>query len=113
MSLAGWEPVVPQAVASNDGDMPMKAMIALVVLLALGAAAQGKPMPVDGVAVSQSYDGAALADASAVNIGAAGATRETDYFRAPLPPIAGGRIFPCRLQLYVFEKTRLAQQSCN
>lgn len=91
----------------------MKAMIALVVLLGLGAAAQGKPMPVDGVAVSQSYDGAALADASAINIGAAGATREADYFRAPLPPIAGGRIFPCRLQLYVFEKTRLAQQSCN
>ena len=91
----------------------MKAAIAFVVLLALGAVAQGKPMPVNGLAVLQSFDGSALADDSAINIGAAGATLEANYFRAPQPPIAAGRIFPCRLQLRVFEKTRLDQQSCN
>jgi hypothetical protein len=90
----------------------MKAMIALVVLLALGAVAQAKPVPVEGQAVSHSFDGPAWTDDAAINIGAAGASLEANYFRAPQEPIAAGRIFPCRLQLRVFEKTRLAQ-SCN
>ena len=37
---------------------------------------------------------------------------EADYFRAPQAPFAAGRVFPCRLQLRMFEKTRLAQ-SCH
>jgi hypothetical protein len=88
----------------------MKVVAAFVVLLALGAAAQGKPVPVAAQAIAVSFNDSA--DDSAINIGAAGATLESNYFRVPQPPIAAGRIFPCRLQLRVFEKTRLAQ-SCN
>jgi hypothetical protein len=37
---------------------------------------------------------------------------EFGYFRAPQTPVAAGRVFPCRLQLQIFEKTKLAQ-SCH
>jgi hypothetical protein len=83
----------------------MKALIAFAVVLALGAAAQAKPAPSDRVAM------AAITDESPFSIGAAGAMLERDYFNAP-PPVSARRIYPCRLQLRVFEKTRLAQ-SCN
>ncbi len=84
----------------------MKALVGLAVLLALGATAQAKPVPVESQPVAISVDDSAIAS------GAAGAMLESDYFRAPQPPLAAGRVFPCRLQLRVFEKTRLAQ-SCN
>jgi hypothetical protein len=42
-------------------------------------------------------------------MGAAGVTFEQDYFRAPQPAHAAGRGLPCRLQLHIFDKTRLAQ----
>ncbi len=84
----------------------MKALVGLAVLLALGATAQAKPVPVESQPVAISAGDSAIAS------GAAGAMFESDYFRAPQPPLAAGRVFPCRLQLRVFEKTRLAQ-SCN
>ena len=83
----------------------MKALLALAVVLILGAAAMAKPAPVDRPAKVVS------AEDSAVAISVPGATLESDYFRAPRAPSASG-MFPCRLQLHVFEKTRLAQ-SCN
>jgi len=84
----------------------MKALFAFAVLLSLGATAQAKPTPVDPPAK------ALAPDESAISVGAAGAMLESDYFRAPQEPFAAGRVFPCRLQLRPFEKTRLAQ-SCN
>ena len=84
----------------------MKALITGAVLLALGATAQAKLPPLERQVVAIS------ADDSTIDSGPSGAMLESSYFRAPQAPLAAGRIFPCRLQLRVFEKTRLAQ-SCN
>ena len=45
------------------------------------------------------------------NIGSVGAMRERDYFQAPQSPF-NADAFPCRLELVLFNKTRLAQ-SCR
>ena len=92
----------------------MKNFIALALLFALGAlalialsaAAQANLAPLEPQQIATSADDLAIAT------GAAGATLEQDYFRAPPLNYASGRIFPCRLQLRIFDKTRLAQ-SCN
>jgi hypothetical protein len=82
---------------------PMKNVIAITLLLALGTVAQAKLAPVEPQPVAISPDDLAIA------MGAAGATFEQDYFRAPQPVHAAGRGLPCRLQLRIFDKTRLAQ----
>ena len=84
----------------------MKALITGAVLLALGATAQAKLPPLERQVVAIS------ADASALDSGPFGAMLESHYFSAPQAPYAAGRLFPCRSQLHVFEKTRLAQ-SCK
>jgi hypothetical protein len=84
----------------------MKQLIALALFLAMCAAAQAKPVPVEERPTMIS------ADDLTVSSGPAGATLEQDYFRAPQPAYAGVRVFPCRLQLRIFDKTRLAQ-SCD
>jgi len=83
----------------------MKVLIAVAVLFALGATAQARLPPLERQMVTTAADNAAT------DRGPSYTTHEADYFRAPQPATAG-RIFPCRLQLGVFEKTRLAQ-SCN
>ena len=70
----------------------MRNVIALALLLALGAAAQAKYAPVDAQPARISPDDLAL------STGPAGAMREQNYFRAPQPPSAAGRLFLCRLQ---------------
>lgn len=81
--------------------------LAAAALLALGAIASAKPAPVERQIVV-----AALDDAP-VMVGPAGASLERDYFRAPsTAPFAAQRVFPCRMQLRMFEKTRVAQ-SCR
>ncbi len=82
----------------------MKAMLAITALLVLGATAQAKVAPFEGSASAITFRYSAIA------IGPAGALLEAEYFRAP-PPLAE-RNYPCRLQLRIFEKTRLAQ-SCQ
>jgi hypothetical protein len=82
----------------------MRNVIALALLLALGATAQAKYAPFEAKLARISPD--ALATAA----GSAGATLEQNYFRAPQSPSAAQRLFPCRL--HVFAKTPLAQ-SCN
>jgi hypothetical protein len=84
----------------------MKELIALVLFLAMCAAAQAKLAPVEAQQAAYSPDDLT------VSTGPAGATLEQDYFRAPQPAYAGARIFPCRLQLRIFDKARLAQ-SCD
>lgn len=89
----------------------MKVLTAFAVFLALGtlalgATAQAKLAPLESQQATISTDDAAMFT------GVAGAMLESDYFRAPQPPFAAGRVFPCRLQLRVFEKTRVAQ-SCH
>lgn len=84
----------------------MKAIAAFAVLLTLGAGAMAKPAPVERQRVAISPDDLAI------QIEPAGATLEANYFHAPQQPFAAGRVFPCRMQLRVFEKMRLAQ-TCN
>jgi hypothetical protein len=83
----------------------MRNVIALALLLGFGAAAQANYAPVD-------VQRAEIEDGLAVATGPAGATLERDYFRAPPATYAVDRTFPCRLQLMVFEKRRLAL-SCH
>lgn len=83
----------------------MKALIAISLLLAMGAASVAKPSPIEGPRP------ALVLHDTDINIGAAGATPERDYFQAPQPQFnAGG--FPCRLPPIVFDKTHLAS-SCH
>ena len=84
----------------------MKNFIALMLLLALGAAAQAKFSPVEPQPAAISPNDLAI------STGAAAATFEQDYFRAPQPADATGRVFLCRPQRLIFDKTRLAQ-SCH
>jgi hypothetical protein len=81
----------------------MRSLVALALLLAAGAALQAKPAPYEPQLIAISPDN------MAISTGAASATLEQDYFHAPQTPYATGRIFPCRMQLRVFDKTRLAQ----
>jgi hypothetical protein len=85
----------------------MRASIALVALVLLGfiAPAQAKFTPVDAQALAISSDD------TAIDSGASGALLEAHYFSAP-QPFAARRMFPCRLQVRMFDKTRMAE-SCN
>jgi len=89
----------------------MKSIIAIALFIIMGAAglfalvavAQAKPAPVEPwLAAFRPAD-------LAIATGASGATLEQDYFHAPPPFGATGHVFPCRLQLIIFDKTRLAQ----
>ena len=84
----------------------MRNMVALALLLALGAHSAGRYAPVEARSAGISPDDLA------VSSGAAGAMLEQDYFRALQPADATGRVFLCRSQRLIFDKTRLAQ-SCN
>ncbi|MGH6666116.1 MAG: hypothetical protein ACREB2_14640 [Pseudolabrys sp.] len=84
----------------------MKNYIAILLFLAFAAAAQAKPAPVDPQLVAFSPGDLAI------SIAPAAAILERQYFQAPQPANTASRIFPCRLQLRVFDKTRLAQ-SCH
>ncbi len=81
----------------------MKKFTALALFLALGAAAQAKLAPVGPQPVAISPDDLAI------SAGAVGVTLEQNYFRAPQPTAAAGRVFLCRPQRLIFDKTRLAQ----
>jgi hypothetical protein len=85
----------------------MKNLIAIAVLVSLGASAQAKPAPFEirPLAIS--------ANDTVIQSGPAGAMLESDYFRAPQQPVAAGRLLPCRLQLRMFDTIRVASQSCN
>ncbi len=82
------------------------ALLLAPALLALGVTAQAKPAPVEPQTVAMLFDD------STIYSGPSGAMLESNYFNAPQPPYAAGRVFPCRLQLRVFDKTRLAR-ACN
>jgi hypothetical protein len=85
----------------------MRSLAALVLLLALSPAAQAKLAPVEPQRVT-----GPSSDDLVVSARPAGATLEQDYFRAPQPAYHGTRVFPCRLQLRIFDKMQLAQ-SCH
>ena len=86
----------------------MKGLAAFVILTALcaplGASAQARVAPLESQAVVTSFDDWATSRLAA--------RLEADYFRASQSPALAERNYPCRLQLRIFEKTRLAQ-SCQ
>ena len=88
---------------------PTNALLALAAVLALSGTAMAKPSPFERQMAEVTI---AAHDDTPIMMRPAGATLERDYFRAPATPFAAQRIFPCRLQLRLFEKTRLAQ-TCN
>lgn len=81
----------------------MRPMFALILLLAFatGAEAKHSPVPVERLTPSPAE--------LAIFTGPAGAMLESDYFRAPGARLAGAGLFPCRLRLDLFSKTRMAQ----
>ena len=91
----------------------MKALMATALLLALSAVALAKPNPVErpGLALVNADIYMGSVGAMRENIGSVGAIRERNYFEAPQPPFEAGA-FPCRLELALFDKTRVAQ-SCR
>jgi len=84
----------------------MNPLLVFIALLTLSAAVQAKPAPIEPLRLTHAPEEIAM------SVGPAGAMLESDYFRAPARPVTAGRVFPCRLQLQVFEKTHLAQ-SCH
>ncbi len=84
----------------------MRPAILFAALLALCTAAQAKVAPHDNAKI------VIAAVEATIPSGSAGAIPEADYFRAPPAPQGAHRIFPCRLQLRMFDKTRLAN-SCQ
>ncbi len=84
----------------------MRVAIVFAALLATCAGAQAKVAPQEDVKIT-------IASVEAtIPVGGAGAMPEADYFRAPPSPAESSRVFPCRLQLRMFDKVRMAQ-SCR
>jgi len=85
----------------------MRASVALVslTLLAFSMPALAKLAPVETQAL------APVPDDTTINSGASGAMLEASYFSAP-QPFTAARLAPCRLQVRMFDKTRLAS-SCH
>jgi hypothetical protein len=94
----------------------MKVMAGIVLLLASSTVALGKPAPVEQTLLTLVRADINISNSSSVgamreNIGTVGAMRERHYFGAPQPQF-NPRVFPCRLEPLLFDKTRLAQ-SCR
>jgi hypothetical protein len=71
--------------------------------LGFSVAAQAKPAPLENP------DTAIASDDSTIDSGPSGAMLESSYFNAQQAPFTAQRLFPCRLQVRMFDKTRLAQ----
>jgi hypothetical protein len=86
----------------------MKALAMMVVLLSLTALAAAKPTPESGIDQIRDLNPTALRNDTDINSGTSGALLERSYFQAPQRQFN----VSCRLQLNVFDKTRLIE-SCN
>jgi len=86
----------------------MTVLAATAVFLSLTVAASAKLTPDSRLNDIQNNDPAALPNDSDINSGTSGALLERGYFQAPQPLLN----VSCRLQLSVFDKTRLTE-ACN
>jgi hypothetical protein len=80
----------------------MRPALAFVLLVALSAAAEANYGPAPQKRLTPSPSDWAMF------VGPAGAMLESDYFRAPAANVAGDGLFPCKLDLDLLAKTRLA-----
>jgi hypothetical protein len=78
----------------------------LAATLGFTAAVQAKPAPLDNIDTPPTP--VAFED-STVDSGPSGAMLESSYFNAQQAPFTAQRLFPCRVQVRMFDKTRLAQ----
>jgi hypothetical protein len=86
----------------------MKALAATMVFLSLTIAATAKPTPVSSIDQFRELVQTSVRSDTDVNTGPSGALLERSYFEAPQPQLN----VSCRLQLSVFDKTRLTE-ACN
>ena len=86
----------------------MKALAATMVFLSLTVAATAKPTPVSSLDQFRDLIQTSVRSDTDVNTGPSGALLERSYFEAPQPQLN----VSCRLQLSVFDKTRLTH-ACN
>jgi hypothetical protein len=86
----------------------MKALAATMVFLSLTVLAAAKPTPVSSLNTIQDLIQTSVRNDTDVNTGPSGALLERSYFEAPQPQLN----VSCRLQLSVFDKTRLTE-ACN
>ena len=86
----------------------MKALAATMVFLSLTVVAAAKPTPVSSLNTIQDLIQTSVRNDTDVNTGPSGALPERSYFEAPQPQLN----VSCRLQLSVFDKTRLTE-ACN
>ena len=86
----------------------MKALAATMVFLSLTVVATAKPTPVSSLNQNQDLIQTSVRNDTDVNTGPSGALLERSYFEAPQPQLN----VSCRLQLSVFDKTRLTE-ACN
>ncbi|MFZ0620830.1 MAG: hypothetical protein WAM76_02405 [Pseudolabrys sp.] len=87
----------------------MKGVVGVAIVLALTAAAGAKPAPVGDL--NRMDDRTPTLARNDADIDIVPAARERSYFQAPQQHFNTGNV-SCRLQLSVFDKTRIAQ-SCN
>ena len=86
----------------------MKALVVTMVFLSLTGVASAKPTPVSSLNQIQDLIQTSVRNDTEVNTGPSGALLERSYFEAPQPQLN----VSCRLQLSVFDKTRLTE-ACN
>ena len=86
----------------------MKALAATMVFLSLTVVAAAKQTPVSSLNTIQDLIQTSVRNDTDVNTGPSGALLERSYFEAPQPQLN----VSCRLQLSVFDKTRLTE-ACN
>jgi hypothetical protein len=94
--------------ASSEEVRPMKALAATLAFLSLTVVAAAKPTPVSSLNHIQDLIQTSVRNDTDVNTGPSGALLERNYFQAPRPQFN----VSCRLQLSVFDKTRLTE-ICN
>jgi hypothetical protein len=87
----------------------MRASIALANIFIFAAAYSAVPAQAKLTPVEQPPIGAILFEDATVNSGPSGAMLESSYFNAPQPSTASIRVFPCRSQVNLFQKTRLVR----
>jgi hypothetical protein len=84
----------------------MKLLIAVITVLALGAAAMAEPDPVGR------HEFMPSPTVAAIDFDTGAQTREADYFRAPRIPSADERNKACRLRILFSAKPILLARSC-
>jgi hypothetical protein len=95
-------------IVGADGARQMKAAIVSAQLLVLTFLTAGAPALAKFTPVEPEVPVTAISlEDTTINSGPAGAMLESNYFNAPQRPLAGIRVYPCSVQVNLFQKTHL------